>query len=98
MNRRGFLGAMLAAGVAPAIVRASSLMKVSGIVIPTTEEVMAIGGWGGGSTLLTPAMITRESLRMLEHNLIMANRVNRSYEQQFIKIGDTLTISKTRKV
>ena len=39
MDRRGFLKAMLAAGVAPAIVRASSLMK---IVVPTTEEVWEI--------------------------------------------------------
>ncbi len=28
MNRRGFLGAMLAAGAAPAIVKASSLMPI----------------------------------------------------------------------
>lgn len=35
MNRRGFLGAILAAGVAPAIVRASSLMVVHNrIVVP----------------------------------------------------------------
>lgn len=33
---------MLAAGAAPAVVRASSLMKLSGIVIPTTLEVMDI--------------------------------------------------------
>lgn len=29
MNRRGFLGAILVAGVAPAIVKASSLMKLA---------------------------------------------------------------------
>lgn len=35
MDRRGFLGAILAAGVAPAIVRASSLMSVRGLLVPT---------------------------------------------------------------
>lgn len=38
MNRRGFLGAILAAGVAPAVVRAASLMPVrvleSDLVLP----------------------------------------------------------------
>lgn len=46
MNRRGFLSAILAAGVAPAVVRAASLMPVrtlpSGIV--TLEE--AVSGFG----------------------------------------------------
>lgn len=39
MDRRGFLAGMLAASVAPAIVRAESLMK---IVMPTLGETMAI--------------------------------------------------------
>ena len=42
MNRRGFLGTMLAARAAPAIVRAGSLMKVREIIIPTTGEVYDI--------------------------------------------------------
>jgi hypothetical protein len=55
MDRRGFLGAILAAAAAPAIVRASSLMKLapgleiaeSGLVVPVTEiyarnQVLAI--------------------------------------------------------
>lgn len=45
MNRRGFLGAILAAGVAPVIVKASSLMKVSSSVssileIPSQEILL----------------------------------------------------------
>ena len=40
MNRRGFLAGILAAGAAPAVVKAASLMKVSGIVLPTDEEVL----------------------------------------------------------
>ncbi len=37
MTRRGFLGAMLAAGSAPAFVRAESLMK---IVVPKKEIIL----------------------------------------------------------
>lgn len=42
MNRRGFLGAILAAGAAPAIVKAASLMPVftrsaSGLFVPPTR-------------------------------------------------------------
>lgn len=44
MNRRGFLQAILAAGVAPAIVRASSLMTVKApIQVATLEETLAFG-------------------------------------------------------
>lgn len=39
ISRRGFLGACLALGAAPMVVRASSLMK---IIVPTTEEVFQI--------------------------------------------------------
>lgn len=34
MNRRSFIGAILAAGIAPAIARADWLMKGSGIIVP----------------------------------------------------------------
>jgi len=40
MNRRGFLAAMLAAGSAPAIVKAESLMK---IVVPKREILRVTG-------------------------------------------------------
>lgn len=44
--------------------------------------------------LLTPTIITKESLVILENNLVMANRVNRKFENQFVKIGNSLTIRK----
>jgi hypothetical protein len=44
MDRRGFLGAILAAAAAPAVVRASSLMRVAAIVEPTAEETITILG------------------------------------------------------
>lgn len=56
MDRRGFLGSILALAAAPAIVRASSLMKVapSGLMLPAR-----------GNQLLTIQDITNETLRVL---------------------------------
>lgn len=50
---------MLALSMAPAIVRASSIMRV---VAPSIIIVRS-------NTILTPAMITREALRILEQEL-----------------------------
>ena len=47
--------------------------------------------------LLTPTVITKESLVILENNLVAANRVNRKFENQFVKIGASLTIRKPNK-
>jgi len=46
MNRRGFLGACLAAGVAPWVVRSGVLMPVKAPVIqlPTVYEITAVSG------------------------------------------------------
>lgn len=40
MNRRSFLRGILAAGAAPAIVKASALMPARGIILPTLEETL----------------------------------------------------------
>jgi hypothetical protein len=47
--------------------------------------------------LLTPQVITKESLMILENNLVAANRVNRKFENQFVKIGSQLTIRKPNR-
>lgn len=65
MNRRGFLGSILAACAAPAIVRADSLMRIvpretAVIVTPNALEV----NWEA---------YTREVLRVLNNNLYLAN-------------------------
>lgn len=47
MNRRGFLGAILAAAVAPAIVRADALMRIvprATTIIPAAEELVVMPG------------------------------------------------------
>lgn len=49
------------------------------------------------NTLLTPSLITKETLVLLENNLVAAGKVNRQFENQFVKIGDTITVRKPNK-
>jgi hypothetical protein len=49
------------------------------------------------NTLLTPSLITNETLMILENNLVAAGKVNRQFENQFVKIGTTLTVRKPNK-
>ena len=49
------------------------------------------------NALLTPSIITKETLVILENNLVMAGKVNRQFENQFVKIGSTLTIRKPNR-
>ena len=49
------------------------------------------------NALLTPSIITKETLVILENNLVMAGKVNRQFENQFHKIGTTLTIRKPNR-
>lgn len=48
-------------------------------------------------TLLTPALITNETLVMLENNLVAASKVSRQFENQFVKIGSTITVRKPNR-
>lgn len=48
-------------------------------------------------TLLTPSIVSKETLVMLENNLVAAGKVNRKFENQFVKIGTTLTIRKPNR-
>jgi hypothetical protein len=48
-------------------------------------------------TLLTPSVVSKETLVMLENNLVAAGKVNRRFENQFVKIGTTLTIRKPNR-
>jgi len=93
MNRRGFIGSILAIGAAPAIVRASSLMRVQGIIVPTLEEVVAVNS---GNSLLTFDLITREALRVMEKNLILGQRVNAQFDSSFK--GNSATIRIRRPI
>lgn len=49
------------------------------------------------NTFLTPNIIAKEALMVLENNLVMANLVHRDYSNEFVNVGDTITIRKPAK-
>ena len=50
------------------------------------------------NNILTPEIIAREALMVLQNNLIMANLVHRDYDSEFVAgVGDTITIRKPAK-
>lgn len=49
------------------------------------------------NTFLTPDIIAKEALMVLENNLVMAGLVHRDYSPEFAKVGDTITIRKPAK-
>lgn len=49
------------------------------------------------NALLTPSLISKETLAILENNLVAASKVNRQFENQFAKIGTTLTVRKPNR-
>lgn len=49
------------------------------------------------NTLLTPNIIANEALMQLQSNLTMANLVHRDYSDEFVKVGDTITVRKPAK-
>lgn len=50
-----------------------------------------------GNTFLTPQIIANEALMVLQNNLVMANLVHRDYSDEFVKVGDTITVRKPAK-
>lgn len=50
-----------------------------------------------GNTFLTPQIIANEALMVLQSNLVMANLVHRDYSDEFVKVGDTITVRKPAK-
>lgn len=49
------------------------------------------------NSLLTPTIISKETLLMLANNMVFAGKVNRQFENQFVKIGTTLTVRKPNR-
>lgn len=47
--------------------------------------------------LLNPSIITKETLVILENNLVAAGKVNRQFENQFVKIGASVTVRKPNR-
>jgi uncharacterized protein YaiE (UPF0345 family) len=46
------------------------------------------------NTLLTPSVIAKEAIMVLENNLVMANLVHRDFDSEFRKVGATVTVRK----
>ena len=69
MNRRDFLGAMLAACAAPAIVRADSLMRIvpRETTVVTPFEAVAV------TRYMTMDEIVREALRLAHENVVFVS-------------------------
>lgn len=86
MNRRGFLGSILAVAIAPAIVRADSLMRI----IPTETLLVTTVS---GNRLLRIEEITREALIIMEEHwefpsaMEMGDRLT-----EFTQLGCTMRI------
>lgn len=44
------------------------------------------------NVLINPSIIAKEALFQLENNLVMGDKVHREYKNEFVKIGNTVTI------
>jgi hypothetical protein len=106
VNRRGFLQAILAAGVAPAVVGSGVLMPIRKLVMPelvvwgeniieATENVVPMAVRGG--QLLTVSQITQEALRILEENLVFSSAMNSRYLAAFNESFDRRLVVHTRR-
>jgi len=49
------------------------------------------------NTILTPSVIAKEGLRVLRNNMVTGGLVHRQYKNEFVKVGDTVTIRKPVK-
>lgn len=91
MDRRGFLGSILALGAAPAIVRADSLMRI----IPREAAVVGVEFFESDIIIASRVpfdQITAEALRIAHEKMCFIRTVNRQYVEAFAKQGDTIVI------
>ncbi len=49
------------------------------------------------NSILTPSIIAKEALMILENNMVLGGLVYRDYKKEFVKIGSTVTIRKPVK-
>jgi hypothetical protein len=73
-SRRRFLGGLIAAVAAPAIVRVDGLMRVRGIVMPVPGR-------------LTVRMITRDAVLMFRNSNEFLRNLDRQYDEEFAMLG-----------
>lgn len=102
MNRRSFLCGILAAGIAPAIVKAANIMPVfarreSGLLAPELSEQYVITSVTSEYSILTPTIVTGAALEVLEKQLRLATVVG-SFARGDYRVGDVVTFAKGQKV
>ena len=49
------------------------------------------------NTFLTPEIVAKEALMVLQSNLVMADLVHRDYSDEFVGVGDTISVRKPAK-
>lgn len=49
------------------------------------------------NTFLTPEVVAKEALMVLQSNLVMADLVHRDYSEEFVNVGDTISVRKPAK-
>lgn len=49
------------------------------------------------NTFLTPEVVAKEALMVLQSNLVMADLVHRDYADEFVAVGDTISVRKPAK-
>lgn len=49
------------------------------------------------NVIVTPSVIANEALMQLENNLVMGKLVHRQYKEEFVKVGDTVSVRKPVK-
>lgn len=49
------------------------------------------------NSLLTPGIIAKEALLQLENNMVLGNLVHRDYRDEFVKVGDTISVRRPVK-
>lgn len=49
------------------------------------------------NNFLTPEVVAKEALMVLQSNLVMADLVHRDYSEEFVNVGDTITVRKPAK-
>src|SRR5271156_2524686 len=83
LNRRGFLGGLLAVMAAPAIVRPEILMPVRSIIFPSAPKIIVTGAHGS----LQIDVITREAIRLFQNSNKFIQAINMEYDEAFAFVG-----------
>jgi hypothetical protein len=85
ITRRGMFGILAGAVAAPIVVRSGLLMPVKALAVPEFVVITSVSGHPG---FLNPAIITRETLRILHEKTRFMTRISAAHS---FNVGDTVT-------